>query len=438
MKKEKSIAIFWFRRDLRLEDNHGLYEALKGNLEVLPLFIFDTHILERLPEKDDTRVTFIYDQLLKINHQLNIISSSILIKHGQPEEVWVQLLKEYDVKTIYTNHDYEPYAIERDLKIEKLALKFNCSFKSFKDHVIFEKNEILKPDNKPYTVFTPYYKKWKEKIAENNYKEFPSQNYLNNFHQSNYKLPSLKSIGFIKSKIKIPSTQLAQKNLIEYAHHRNDPSQDSTTKVGIHLRFGTISIRELVRRSIGVSEQYLIELAWREFFVQILYHFPHVVTESFKPAYDHIQWRNNEEDFEKWCKGETGYPMVDAGMRELNTTGFMHNRVRMVVASFLCKHLLIDWRWGEAYFAQKLLDYDLSANNGNWQWAAGTGCDAAPYFRIFNPTSQIERFDPQLIYCKRWLPELKEGNYIPEMVEHKFARERALKVYKEGISVFKT
>jgi deoxyribodipyrimidine photo-lyase len=352
-------------------------------------------------------------------------------------EIWEGLLKEFKAESIYLNHDYEPYAIQRDESIRQLFAKNKKQFHSFKDQVIFEKDEISKSDGKPYHVFTPYSKIWFSLLNPEKYQVFPSEKKLNRLADFQFPQISIEEIGFIKSKIKVPDIDFSKSTLMGYEKYRNSPSDDKTSKAGTHLRFGTISIRELVRQSLNLSQSYLTELAWRDFFVQILYHYPNVANQSFKPAYDHIRWENDEKMFEAWCQGKTGYPMVDAGMNELNQTGFMHNRVRMVVASFLCKHLLIDWRWGEAYFAEKLLDYDLSSNNGNWQWAAGTGCDAAPYFRIFNPESQMERFDKEMKYIKKWIPKFDPEKYIEPIVEHKFARERALRVYKEGIESFK-
>jgi deoxyribodipyrimidine photo-lyase len=437
MNHSSPIVFHWFRRDLRLEDNTALFHALTSGLPVVPVFIFDIEILSQLSDKDDARITFIHDSLSKINIQLKKYNSSVLVKYGKPLEIWKELLKEFKAEAIYLNHDYEPYAVARDESIRELFIKNKKQFHSYKDHVIFEKDEITKSDGTPYHVFTPYSKVWFSLLTPEKYQVYPSEKKLNRMADFRFPELSLEEIGFIKSKIKVPAIDFSKSTLTGYEKYRNSPGDDKTSKAGAHLRFGTVSIRELVRQSLKVSQQYLTELAWREFFVQILHHHPRVVHQSFKPAYDNIKWLNNEKMFDAWCNGKTGYPMVDAGMNELNQTGFMHNRVRMVVASFLCKHLLIDWRWGEAYFAQKLLDYDLSANNGNWQWAAGTGCDAAPYFRIFNPESQMERFDKEMKYIKKWIPGFDPENYIKPIVEHKFARERALQVYKMGIDSFK-
>jgi deoxyribodipyrimidine photo-lyase len=427
---KQGISIFWFRRDLRLEDNVGLFHALQSQYPVIPLFIFDENILESLP-KNDARVGFIYDSLSKINQKLQEIGSSLLVKKGKTQEVWQALIQEFDVKEVFFNKDYEPYAIKRDLAICELLKANKTTHFSFKDQVIFEENEITKADGLPYTVYTPFKNKWLEKYKSiDPVTEYDSTDKLENLHKSNFAFPTLEQIGFEKSSIKVIPYNL--KNVSNYHETRDFPALDSTTHLSPHLRFGTVSIRKLVNWSVRKNDFFLSELIWREFFMQILFSFPKVVTNNFKSAYDGIEWRNNEEDFKRWCSGTTGYPMVDAGMRELNETGYMHNRVRMVVASFLCKHLLINWQWGEAYFAQKLLDFELSANVGNWQWAAGTGCDAAPYFRVFNPEIQQKKFDEKGIYIRKWIPEFDLG-YGEPMVDHAFARDRAISTYKAGI-----
>ncbi len=422
------VAVFWFRRDLRLDDNIALHNALSSGLPVLPVFIFDEQILQELPA-DDARVNFIYKQLALITTKLKKINSSLLVLKGKPFEVWNQLINDYPVAKVFLNCDYEPYAIERDMTIKLLLAKRNIELIEFKDQVIFEPGHIHKNDGKPYTVYTPYKNKWLEKFKTIDSK--PLKNSLfTNFYKFECSIPTLKNIGFETSAIKVKDFQL--NNLTNYPTTRDYPSLYSTSLLGPHLRFGTISIRQVIDQLSSDDSVFLSELIWREFFMQILFHFPRVVSESFKPKYDAIKWRNNEQEFDAWCKGQTGYPLVDAGMRELNATGYMHNRVRMVTASFLCKHLLIDWRWGEAFFAKKLLDFELSSNNGNWQWAAGTGCDAAPYFRIFNPTEQLKKFDRNLEYVRKWVPEVDSFSYPNPIVEHKFARERALNVYKEA------
>jgi deoxyribodipyrimidine photo-lyase len=427
---KQQVSIFWFRRDLRLEDNVALYHALQSKYPVIPLFIFDTDILNSLP-KNDARVGFIYESLHKINVQLEAIGSSLLIKNGTTTAVWESLFQEFTISEVFFNKDYEPYAIKRDLVIDALAKANNAHCFSFKDQVIFEELEITKADGLPYTIYTPYKNKWLEKyksIAP--LEEYDTKSYFSNFHKSNFNFPSLQQIGFEESDIKVQPYNLTQ--ISNYHETRDFPAIDSTSYLSPHLRFGTVSIRKLVNWAVRKNDVFLSELIWREFFMQILFSFPKVVTLNFKSAYDGIQWRNNEEDFKRWCTGTTGYPMVDAGMRQLNATGYMHNRVRMVVASFLCKHLLINWQWGEAYFAEKLLDYDLSANVGNWQWAAGTGCDAAPYFRVFNPDIQLKKFDEKGIYIRKWIPEFDLG-YCQPMVDHAFARDRAIATYKTGI-----
>lgn len=421
------VTLFWFRRDLRLQDNTALHAAVDANSNVLPLFIFDEDILDELPD-NDPRVNFIYNMLNSLNQRLIENQSSILIIKGKPEEVWKELIGTYNIANVYVNRDYEPYAISRDQKIAQLLLKNGIELFSFKDQVIHEKSEVMKADGTPYTVFTPYKNKWLENYTPT--QVLPEVNFKK-FHKEHFAFPELKDLGFRSSKIVVRPYSL--KKIKDYAKTRNFPYLDSTSHLSPHLRFGTVSIRQIIAQLENNDDIFLSELIWREFFMQILFHFPKVVTQNFRAKYNGIQWLNNETDFQKWCNGQTGYPLVDAGMRELNETGYMHNRVRMVTAGFLCKHLLIHWSWGETYFAKKLLDYELSSNNGNWQWAAGTGCDAAPYFRIFNPTEQLVKFDPSYIYVKKWVPEFGKSNYPYPMVEHKFARTRALEKFKEGI-----
>ena len=426
---ENKVSIFWFRRDLRLEDNKGLHEALQSGNKVVPLFIFDKDILESLP-KNDARVTFIYQTLQKLDKELREYRSSLIIKKGKPLEVWRKLIEEYTIQRVYTNKDYEPYAIKRDKEIADFLTSKGIRFNAFKDQVIFEENEVLKNDGTPYTVFTPYKNKWLQNFSEKKDTQDFTIDFVN-FYQFSSEFPPLASIGFEESTIKVKPYNLS--NLDSYDEVRDFPAEDKTSYLSPYLRFGLVSTRKMVRFALKTNQTFLSELIWREFFMQILYHFPKVVTQNFKQKYDAVPWRNNEEEFKKWCAGKTGYPMVDAGMRELNETGYMHNRVRMITAGFLCKHLLIDWRWGEAYFAEKLLDYDLSANNGNWQWAAGTGCDAAPYFRVFNPESQLKKFDKDLQYVRKWVKDFDELTYPQPMVEHKFARERAISTYKNAL-----
>ncbi len=435
MKKE--VSIFWFRRDLRLHDNVGFSQALQSTSAVLLIFIFDSVILDKLP-KNDARVTFIYEELQKMRRTLETShSSSIALFHGKPEAVFSQLISDYEITAVYTNYDYEPYAQDRDTQIEQLLATKNIPLKTYKDQVIFETNEVVKDDGKPYVVYTPYKNKWKHLFNAKALKKHETIPLFDKLLKAN-DLPntSLGEMGFEKASITVPDYVATPSLINNYEATRNFPAvQNGTSRLGPHLRFGTVSVREMVKKAIAEeNEVFWNELIWREFFMQILWHFPHTRKASFRPKYDRIVWRNNEAEFEKWKNGQTGYALVDAGMRELNATGYMHNRVRMLVASFLCKHLLIDWRWGETYFAEKLLDYDMSANVGNWQWAAGSGVDAAPYFRIFNPMTQVAKFDKQNEYINRWVPELQELTYPNMMVDHKMARERCLKTYKDALA----
>jgi deoxyribodipyrimidine photo-lyase len=429
-----SVNIFWFRRDLRLDDNAGLYHALKSGKPVLPLFIFDTDILSKLNDRADKRVLFIYETILSIQKQLESYNSNLIVKVGEPVTIWKELLNEYDINEVFTNHDFEPYALERDAAVNELLSSKKISFKTFKDHVIFEKDEVMKDDGKPYTVFTPYSKKWRLKLNNFYAKSYPSLQYVSNFYKTEtIVIPSLEQIGFQISDTLFPAKIIPAKVVNQYTEQRNFPAIMGTSRLGIHLRFGTLSVRKLLAFALPKNQTFVNELIWRDFYQQIIWHFPHVAKGSFKKQYGQIRWENNETQFQQWCEGRTGYPLVDAGMRELNETGFMHNRVRMVVASFLCKHLLIDWRWGEAYFAEKLLDFDLAANNGGWQWAAGSGTDAAPYFRIFNPAAQLEKFDKDLEYVKKWLPEYGTPAYPQPIVVHEIARDKCLERYKEAL-----
>ena len=429
---KNKTTIFWFRRDLRLDDNAALHFALKASKNVLPIFIFDDDILDALP-KNDARVTFIHQTLGAINKTLSEFESGLLIKKGNPLQVWNHLLSEYNIEQVFFNKDYEPYAIKRDLEVSELLQSNGVEVKSFKDQVIFEEHDILKNDNTPYTIYTPFKNKWLKKFDE----QVDLFNYhidTAHFHKQKHPFPLLENMGFTTSNIRVKPYNLSALN--NYEDVRNFPAQDKTSYLSPYLRFGLVSTRKMIKLALQTNAVFLSELIWREFFMQILFHFPKVVTHNFKQKYDAIPWRNNESEFKAWCEGKTGYPMVDAGMRELNKTGYMHNRVRMITAGFLCKHLLIDWRWGEAYFAEKLLDYDLSANNGNWQWAAGTGCDAAPYFRVFNPAEQLKKFDKNAEYIRRWVEDYDELSYPQPMVEHKFARERAISTYKKALNSF--
>ncbi len=430
-----AVNIFWFRRDLRLFDNAALYYALKNAKPVIPIFIFDRNILDHLEDKKDRRVAFIHNAITEIQEYLLKLGSTLEVYYGYPKDAFRELTEKYKVDTVFTNHDYEPYARERDNAIEKLLAEKNALFCTYKDQVIFEKSEILKDDATPYTVFTPYSKKWKSLLNDFYLKSYPSTEHAYNFYkQPSKSIADLPSMGFEVMEGSFPSKELEMELIRKYTKQRDYPGLEGTSKTGVHLRFGTVSIRELVRKASELSETFLNELIWREFYQMILWHFPRVGKgRAFRPQYEMIEWRNDEAEFKRWCEGSTGYPIVDAGMRELNATGFMHNRVRMIVASFLTKHLLIDWRWGEAYFAEKLLDFDLAANNGGWQWAAGSGCDAVPYFRIFNPSIQTKKFDPQFRYIRKWIREFEEFSYPTPMVEHDFARKRCLEVYSRAL-----
>jgi deoxyribodipyrimidine photo-lyase len=434
--KSDEIAIFWHRRDIRTTDNAGLYHALKSGLQVIPIFIFDKNILEKLANKSDKRVNFIHEQISDLKLEYQKLGTDLWVEYGEVNDIWKSLVKKFNIKKVFINHDYEPYANDRDAEIKQFFNNLSIDFLSFKDQCIFEKEEVTKDDGKPYTVFTPYSRKWKAKLNDDYLKPYETEKYFDALLKVETLQPliSLNEMGFEKVVVNYPSKQTTLAIIKNYSEQRNFPSIAGTSKLGIHFRFGTISIREKAKKTIGISEVFLNELIWRDFYMMILHHFPHIVKRAFRPEYDKINWINNEHDFKSWCEGKTGYPIVDAGMRELNETGFMHNRVRMIVASFLTKHLLIDWRWGEAYFAQKLLDFDLSANNGGWQWAAGCGTDAAPYFRVFNPTLQAQKFDKENQYIKKWVPEFLSINYTKPIVEHTFARNRCLQVYKEALS----
>lgn len=437
--------VFWFRRDLRLDDNAGLYHALKQDLPIRCIFIFDQNILEKIEDKTDARVTFIFDQIRLLKSKLRDLGSDLDVLHGRPLDVFSKMARSAKINAVYTNRDYENYASQRDSSVKEILQDRSIQFYSFKDHVVFEKDEVVKDDGLPYVVFTPYKKRWLDALTSKRdwddtsqsffLKSYPCNRYFNNFlrYATDHEV-QLDELGFERSEISIPPPSVAQSLIRSYTESRDYPAIPGTSKLGIHFRFGTISIREKARKAQKINETYLSELIWRDFYSMILQHFPHVEGKPFREKYERVEWREDEEDFVKWCKGQTGYPIVDAGMRELNATGFMHNRVRMIVASFLTKHLLIDWRWGEQYFADKLLDFDLASNNGGWQWAAGCGTDAAPYFRIFNPYTQAKKFDPSQDYVKKWVPEFRTPQYIEPMVDHKYARERCLASYKKALA----
>ncbi|MBC7901803.1 MAG: deoxyribodipyrimidine photo-lyase [Gemmatimonadaceae bacterium] len=433
---KKTINICWFRRDLRLTDNAALYHALKEGKPVLPIFIFDKYILDELEDKSDRRVGFIHAAIEEMQSRLTELSTSMEVYYGFPEEVFAKLTKTYDIDTVFANHDYEHYAIDRDNTVAALLGQAGIKFKTYKDHVIFEKTEVVKDDGKSYSVFTPYSRKWKSKLNDFYLKAYPTEPLFTHFYKQKPKpICSLEEMGFAAGDGDFPSPDPDEEIIRKYGKQRDFPGINGTSKLGVHLRFGTVSIRKLARLALGLNETFLNELIWRDFYQMVLANFPQIGQgKSFRPEYDNIRWRNNEEEFRRWCEGQTGFPIVDAGMRELNATGFMHNRVRMIVASFLTKDLLVDWRWGEAYFAAKLLDFDFAANNGGWQWASGSGCDAAPYFRVFNPSRQAATFDKGLVYIRKWVPELDSFGYPSPLVDHDIVRKRCLEVYAKGLN----
>ena len=432
----QKITYFWFRRDLRLEDNAGLYMALKSNSNVQPIFIFDKSILDKLEDVNDRRVSFIHTQISRLARELNEIGSSLNVYYGKPLDIFQSLLDSKSFGGLFANRDYEPYARQRDKEVHDLLANKNIPFKAFKDHVIFEKDEILKDDGTPYVVFSPYARKWSEKVNDFYLRSYPTVAYFNTLIQSTEQeaVISLDQMGFKAHKNDWSNSALDLSVVKEYHEKRDIPSENGTTGLSVHLRFGTVSIRKLASIGRELNPKWCNELIWRDFYQMILWQFPHVVKGAFRSKYDHIPWRNNEDEFIAWCEGKTGYPIVDAGMRELNETGFMHNRVRMIVASFLTKHLLIDWRWGETYFASKLIDFDLASNNGGWQWASGSGVDAAPYFRVFNPYLQTDKFDPDNRYIHKWVKDFKSAHYPKPIVDHKTARLRAIETYKKALS----
>ena len=434
MNNKPEVSVMWFRRDLRLEDNAALYYALKNGSEVVPVFVFDKNILDDLEEKKDRRVEFIYNALQDMQTILKKHKSSLEVYYGTPEDAYKKLLSKYTIKTVFANEDFEQYAIDRDNTIHALLQKHNSELKLYKDQVIFSKNEITKKNKELYSVFTPYSKLWLATVNEFYLKTYPTEKYFKHFFkQKDAALPTLKSMGFEATNEPFPSKEFDEERIGHYDKTRDTPSVEGTSRLGVHLRFGTISIRKLVSFAKQNNAIYLKELIWREFYQMILWQSENVRKErAFKPKFDNITWRNNQTEFQRWCEGKTGYPMVDAGMRQLNAIGFMHNRVRMITASFLSKHLLIDWRWGEAYFAKKLLDYDYANNNGGWQWSAGTGADPSPYFRVFNPEAQRKKFDKNFDYIRQWVPEYKSPDYKP-MIDHKTTRQRALQVYRAAV-----
>ena len=429
-------ALFWHRRDLRIDDNKGLFEALKQNEIVHPIFIFDKSILDKLPNNDQ-RILFIYQEIESLKKSYQNLGSDLWVYYGEPSEIIPKIAQESNCSSVYFNNDYEPYALQRDQEIQVSLNKIKIEFIGNKDHVIFEKNEVLKDDGKPYTIFTPYSRKWKANLKEEDLREYSIKKYSGNLVQKQQEkaLITLEEMGFESKVLHDFPDRIAKNEILKNYHlSRNFPAVKGTSKLSLHLRFGTISVRKLATIALEQNETYPNELIWRDFYQMIIFHFPKSAENSFKSQYDRIVWEKNEDHFDAWCKGKTGYPIVDAGMRELNTTGFMHNRVRMVVASFLTKHLLLDWRWGAAYFAEKLLDFELASNCGGWQWAAGSGCDSAPYFRVFNPQAQQEKFDKSFEYIKKWVPEFGTSSYPEPIIEHKFARERILQRFKSALN----
>lgn len=438
MKRKQKASLVWLRRDLRLDDNHALYQAIRAGFPVQLVFVFDRNILDGLRDQSDRRVSFIHHTLEGIHARAKRHGGALFTFYGTPDEAFLHLKDEFHVQGVYCNRDYEPYARERDGLIGNLMHDLNIPFYHFKDQVLFEEQEILTKTGKPYSVYTPYSKSWLRLLEEDMLDAYPSGQMLDKLvrvHDPEPVVP-LEEMGFKRNLTHIPDSALDPEKIRRYGELRDLPAIDVPSRLGIHLRFGTVSTRDMVRQARDLDRVWLAQLIWREFFMQILHNFPHAASGPFRKEYSNIPWLNDEAAFRRWCEGRTGYPIVDAGMRELNATGYMHNRVRMVTASFLCKHLLIDWRWGERYFAEKLLDFELAANNGNWQWAAGTGCDAAPYFRVFNPWRQTERFDPDMVYIKKWVPEFLGPDYPAPMVDHNFARKRAVETYKKGLGLY--
>ena len=427
---EKSLV--WFRRDLRDYDHAALYHALRYSKQVFCVFVFDTAILDLLEDKADRRVEFIWESVRELKSALIAKGGDLFVLHGAAQDEILKLANLLLVEAVFTNHDYEPSAIRRDQHVADKLFALNIAFHHYKDHVIFEKDEVLNLAGKPYSVFTPYKNMWLKSINDFFIKPYPVDSYVKNLANlttstlSNLKLLSLESLGFMRTNLSdmlLPTGMQGGLALFEdfkarmsrYKDARDFPGVKGVSYLSVHLRFGTVSIRHLVREALQASnngaQTWLSELIWREFYMQILHHNPSIaVGMAYKTEYESLKFPNDKKLFQAWREGRTGYPLIDAAMRQLNTTGFMHNRLRMLAASFLVKDLLIDWRWGERYFAEKLIDFDLSANNGGWQWAASTGCDAQPWFRIFNPISQSERFDAQGKFIRKYVPELAECN----------------------------
>ena len=469
-------ALMWFRRDLRSEDNAALYAALKDSRRVYCVFVYDTEILDALPTRADRRVEFICQSVAELGSALDAAGGQLITLRGPAPTEISRLAAELGVQAVYANHDYEPQAVARDRAVAHALQATGVAFLTRKDQVIFEKDEVLTLSGTPFSVFTPYKNAWLKKLEPFFVQAYPVGLYTKHFAKApdHKRLLTLADIGFKPTNLQalgISGGSVAAQKLLadfqprmsRYRDNRDFPAKKGPSYLSVHLRFGTVSIRELARLAWpGVGGQngegpatWLSELVWRDFYFMILHHHPHVVSRAFKPVYDAIRWPNDETLFAAWCEGRTGFPIVDAAMRQLNQTGYMHNRLRMIAASFLVKDLHIDWRWGEKYFADRLNDFDLAANNGGWQWAASTGCDAQPYFRIFNPVSQSEKFDVDGTFIRRYVPELagcdkrtihapwnmtpmeQQGagvmigkDYPAPVVDHAAARLKALEMFK--------
>ena len=426
-------ALVWLRRDLRCEDHAALYHALRRFKRVYCAFVFDTDILDALPSREDRRVEFIHASLLELHACLQRLAAlsgapggGLIVRHGPALQCITQLAQELGVQEVLFNRDYEPQATARDLRVAQALSERGIAFSNYKDQVLLEQDEVLTQHGRPYSVFTPYKRAWLQKLDAFQRSPYPVEPYAHHLAPppAGESLPTLSELGFVRSNLQelaLPTGMSGAQQLLRdfvprmaaYQEARDYPSRKGVSYLSVHLRFGTVSIRQLATLAAQRAEQgcagaqtWLSELAWRDFYFMILWHHPQVVTRSFKPEYDRVQWDEAPELWQAWCEARTGYPLVDAAMRQLLQTGYMHNRLRMVAASFLTKDLGIDWRRGERFFAQHLNDYDLAANNGGWQWAASTGCDAQPWFRIFNPVTQSQRFDPDGKFIRRYLPEL--------------------------------
>ena len=474
MQFEKSLV--WFRRDLRDFDHAALYHALKTSSQVFCAFVFDTEILDLLENKQDRRVEFIWESVKELKAALQANGGDLIVMHGKARELIPKYALQANIHAVFANRDYEPSAVARDAEVAAKLAQNNIEFHSFKDQVLFEKDEILSLSNKPYSVFTPYKNAHLKKLDDFYLKPYPVDSYIHNYAKvAPSNLINLESMGFVRTNLtdmRLPTgmsggAQLFadfEERMHQYKEARNFPAVKGVSYLSVHLRFGTVSVRHLARQATNHanagSQTWLSELIWRDFYFQILHHHPQVAAgKAYKAEFENLPFPNDIALFKAWCEGKTGYPLIDAAMRQINSTGFMHNRLRMVAASFLVKDLLIDWRWGERYFAEHLIDFDLSANNGGWQWAASTGCDAQPWFRIFNPTTQSEKFDPAGKFIRKYVPELgscnnKEihapwlmpplqkqsigivigKNYPAPIVDHATQRALALSLYKNGQS----